>query len=128
MATKLWAFGLVLFCTLLTSAAQIFYKFGADKLEINFISLITNYYLIAGLFLYGIGAVLLITALKGGELSVLYPVIATSYIWVSFLSVRFFNDSINIYRWAGIITIIFGISFIGLGSKKDSTSEYAEAV
>src|SRR3989338_1347814 len=121
MATKLWAFGLVLFCTILTSAAQIFYKFGADKLEFNFISLVTNYYLIAGLLIYCIGAVLLITALKGGELSVLYPVIATSYIWVSFLSVRFFNDSINIYRWAGIITIIFGISFIGLGSKKGST-------
>ena|SRR3989338_6619762 len=128
MATKLWAFGLVLFCTLLTSAAQIFYKFGADKLEINFISLITNYYLIAGLFLYGIGAVLLITALKGGELSVLYPVIATSYIWVSFLSSYFFSDTINFYRWMGIITIIIGISFIGLGSKKGSTMEYTEVV
>ncbi len=135
MATKPWAFGLVLFCTLLTSAAQIFYKLGANRLEFNFISLndfimslVTNYPLMAGFFIYGIGAVLLITALKGGELSVLYPIIATSYIWVSFLSVRFFNESINIYRWIGIITIIFGISFIGLGSKKNSASEYTEAV
>ena len=128
MATKLWAFGLVLFCTVLTSTAQIFYKLGANKLEFNLISLIINYHLMIGMLIYGVGAVLLLTALKGGELSVLYPVIATSYVWVSLLSAHFFNDPLNFYKWAGIITIIIGISFIGLGSKKDSSLQYTGAV
>ena len=119
MATKLRSFGLVILCTLLTSTAQIFYKFGIEPLN--------PFLIIIGLLIYGVAAVILITALKGGELSVLYPVIATSYIWVAFLSFYFFNDSLNIYRWAGIAVIILGISFIGFGSK-DSSSAFTEGV
>jgi len=81
MKTKLWAIGLMIFTTLLTSSAQIFYKLGAATLELNLLALITNYNLIIGLCIYAVGAVLMIIAFKGGELSVLYPIIATSYIW-----------------------------------------------
>ena len=109
---------MVLFCTLLTSGAQIFYKLGVKKLSLNFLSLITNYYLIFGLILYFIGAVLLIIALKGGELSVLYPIVATSYIWVSFLSPRFFpTDSMNLMKWVGVFIIVTGVSFVGIGGR-----------
>ena len=90
MGTKLSAIILVVIITLLTSAAQIFYKKGADILVFDFLSIITNYYLIIGLFLYFLGAVLLIIALRKGELSVLYPIIALSYVWVSLLSPLFF--------------------------------------
>ena len=114
MPTKLWAMGVVLFCTLLTSTAQIFYKFGAEKLELNFISLLTNYNLIIGAVMYFIGAALLIIALKFGELSVLYPIIATGYIWVSLLSPVFFpNDSMTAMKWVGIGGIFIGVSLIG---------------
>ena len=78
MATKLWAMGIVLSCTLLTSTAQIFWKFGAEKLEFNFLSIITNVNLLIGIFLYAIGGILLIISFRGGEVSVLYPIIAIS--------------------------------------------------
>ena len=52
MATKLWAMGVVLFCTLLTSTAQLFYKYGAAKLSFDILSIITNYELIMGMVLY----------------------------------------------------------------------------
>ncbi len=113
MGTKLWAVLLVLLCTLMTSTAQIVYKFGVKPFNI--------YLILLGLAIYGIAAVVLITALKGGELSVLYPIIATSYIWVSLFSPVFFaSDSMNMLKWVGIIFIIMGISFIGFGSKKQS--------
>lgn len=118
MATKLWAMGVVLFCTLLTSTAQIFYKFGAEKLEFNFISLLTNSELLMGILLYAVGGVLLILSFRGGEVSVLYPIIATSYIWVSFLSIYFLNESMNFYKWLGVFTIVSGIILIGIGSKE----------
>jgi undecaprenyl phosphate-alpha-L-ara4N flippase subunit ArnE len=115
MATKLWAIGLVIFCTFLTAIAQIFYKIGADRLVFNFYSVITNFHLLSGLFLYLIAAIILIVSLKYGELSVLYPIIATGYIWVSFLSIYFLDEVINLYKWTGIIIIFIGVSLIGYG-------------
>jgi len=127
MATKRWAIGLVVICTLFTSFAQIFYKFGANRLSFDIFSIITNWPIIIGLILYGIAAVLLIIALKGGDVSVLYPVIATSYIWVSLLSSYFFSEIINLYKWIGIVFIFFGVILVAKGGKKDSIS-YIEPV
>jgi len=118
MATKLWAMGIILAATLLTSTAQLFYKFGAEKLSFDILSIITNLELIAGLILYAIGGILLILSFRGGEVSVLYPIFATSYIWVSLLSMHFLNEVMNFFKWTGIFIIILGIVFIGLGSKK----------
>ena len=118
MATKLWAALLVLFTTLLTSSAQLLYKFGAAALDFhNLLGIFTNYYLIGGITLYSIGGVLMIISLRGGELSVLYPIIATSYVWVSFLSIWFLSETMNTFKWIGIAGIIAGIVLIGYGSK-----------
>jgi len=123
MATKLWAIGLIILCTAFTSVAQVFYKAGAKALEFNLISLITNIPLIIGLALYGIGAVLMILAFKGGEVSVLYPIIATSYIWVTLLSFLLFNENVNAFRIIGILFIVFGVVFVSVGSKSPEVTE-----
>jgi len=117
MATKLWAALLVLFTTLLTSSAQLFYKFGSATVSLNLLDLFTNYYLIAGLLLYAVGGALMIVSFRGGEVSVLYPIIATSYIWVSFLSMFFLGETMNEFKWFGVVIIIAGIALIGYGSK-----------
>ena len=118
MATKLWAMGIVLGCTLLTSTAQLFWKFGAEKLEFNLLSIITNIEILAGILIYSIAGILLIISFRGGEVSVLYPIIATGYIWVSFLSIFFLNESMNMFKWIGVLTIVGGIALIGYSSKK----------
>lgn len=117
MATKLWAALLVLFTTLLTSSAQILYKLGSATLSFNIMSIITNYYLVGGILLYAVGGTLMILSLRGGEVTVLYPIIATSYIWVSWLSIFFLNEKMNVFKWFGVAFIIFGIISIGYGSK-----------
>ncbi len=117
MATKLWAALLVLFTTLLTSSAQLLWKKGSATLTFNVASILTNYYLLGGIFLYVIGGTLLILSFRGGEVSVLYPIIATSYVWVSFLSIKFLGEAMNAFKWLGIISIITGIALIGYGSK-----------
>jgi drug/metabolite transporter (DMT)-like permease len=117
MATKLWAALLMLFTTFLTSSAQIFYKLGSSHLSLNPFELIANYYLIGGLLLYAVGGILMILSFRGGEVSVLYPIIATSYVWVSFLSIFFLGEMMGLFKWIGVITIIAGIAFIGYGSR-----------
>ena len=65
MGTKLWAIGLMVMCTAFTSFAQVLYKLGANRLEFNLISLVTNIPLIMGMVLYVIGAVIMIIAFRG---------------------------------------------------------------
>ena len=128
MGTKLWAIGLMVLCTAFTSFAQVLYKLGANRLEFNLISLITNIPLIMGMVLYVIGAVIMIIAFRGGEVSVLYPIVATSYNWVSLLSIYFFKEQLNFFRWVGVFIIISGIILIGLGTKEKEVIEYAGAI
>lgn len=114
---------LVVFCTLLTSIAQIFFKYASDKLTLNSIqffifSALTNLNLYIGVLIYFIAAALLLIALKNSDLSVAYPIIATSYIWVALLSRYFFNEILTTKNWLGILVILIGVSLTGLGGKK----------
>ena len=128
MTTKTWAIGLMILTTIFTSVAQVLYKFGAAKLEFNLIAIITNVPLISGMVLYVFGAFIMISAFKGGDVSALYPIIATSYVWVSLMSAFFFGEQLNVFRWMGIFVIISGIIFISVGSKEKESIEYTEAV
>ncbi len=116
MKTKKWAILLVIFSTLLTSSGQLFLKQGANALSLDLVGLLTNFSLIIGGILYFAAAVLFIISLKNGELSVLYPLYATSFVWVSLLSVYFLNEPSGVLKWAGVFTIILGVASIGRGS------------
>src|SRR3989344_1967119 len=118
MTTKPWAILLILLTTFLTSSAQILYKLSIPSLTFSIRGILTNYYLIGGLVLYGIGAILMIISFRGGEVSVLYPIIATSYIWVSLLSMRFLGEKMNTFKWIGVFIIVAGIISISYGSKE----------
>ena len=117
MKTHPFAIGLVIFCTLLTSVGALFFKLAADRLTFSIIEIITNYYIYIGLAIYGIAALFLIIAYKYGELSVLFPFIALSFVWVAILSIIFLSETMTITKWAGIISIVAGVSFVGRGSR-----------
>jgi len=128
LATKISAIILMIICTALTSVAQVLYKKGMSYFKLDIFSIITNYHLLSGFLLYGIGAVLMIYAFKQGEVTVLYPIIALSYIWVSLLALYFFQELMNFYKWIGIIFICIGIIAIGFGGKKSKTLKYAGVI
>ena len=116
MATELWAIGLVILATLVGAFGPILLKKASAKKLSSVSSLMKNYHLFGGVFLYALGTVLFIPALKGGDLSILYPFVALGYIWVSLLSVKFLGEKMNLMKWAGIACIIIGVSLIGIGS------------
>ena len=117
MATQIWAIALVISASIIGAFGPILLKKASAKRLSKLSSLATNYHLFGGVALYAIGTILFIPALKGGDLSVLYPFVALSYIWVSLLSVRFLGEKMNKFKWIGIALIIIGVSFIGLGSQ-----------
>jgi multidrug transporter EmrE-like cation transporter len=116
-STPMGIIALVIVCTLLTSTGQIFLKLSSGSL-VSFVSIFSNYYLWIGMAFYGLGALLLIIALKHGELSVLYPFIALSFVWVTILSIVLFHEHVSFHNWLGIASILAGVSCIGYGSGK----------
>ena len=117
MKTKLWAILVVFLSTFINSFAQLLYKIGADNLVLD-LSILTNWYLILGLACYGVSFLILTISLKHGELSVLYPIIASGFIWVALLSNIFFSEPLNSFKVVGIGFVILGISFIGIGGNR----------
>jgi multidrug transporter EmrE-like cation transporter len=109
---------LVFLCTLIGAAAQILLKMGANQLvSSNPLKMLLNPWLVCGYALYGISTMLLILALRKGQLSVLYPVIALTYVWVTILSMGIFKESMNIYKAIGLSVVVAGVAVLGRDSR-----------
>jgi len=114
MATELWSIGLVIVAVLMGAAGPILIKKGAHDFSFNPRKLLKNKNLILGILIYVISSFVYIAALRGGELSVLAPIISLSYVAVSILSIRLLNERMGPLKWSGIVFIIIGVSLIGL--------------
>jgi len=135
MKTKKWAMGLVAASTLCAASGQIMIKKGITVIDMAVIGsvltsgveagvLVSLIQVFAGYFLYAMAAAMLVVSLKHGELSVLYPIYAMNFVWVAIMSPVFFplTDSMNAMKWAGVVAIVFGVTFISLGSKSGGGS------
>ncbi len=117
MTTQIWAIGLVIFAGLIGGIGPIYMKKGSEIIDLKKISTIyKNKFLMISLLIYGISSVIFIIALKGGELSVLYPLVGLSYVWVCLYSKIMLNEKMNKLKWLGIAVIVLGVSFIGFGA------------
>jgi multidrug transporter EmrE-like cation transporter len=128
------SFLLVFSCTIIGALAQILLKQGTTQLGehhshltlgqvarrpelfVQFsLGIISNPKLFLGYCLYGVMTFLMAAALKGRELSRLYPIIALTYVWVTILSLFLLpNEHLNFFRSMGIAFIVGGVSILGL--------------
>jgi len=121
---------MVLGCTVFAAAAQVLLKFGANHAMPAFVigdtstwlpflvAMLGNYQLLLGYTAHSCNALLLILALKDGELSLLYPIIALTYVWVNLLSMYFFHEAMNLWKGVGIALVIAGVSLMGWASSR----------
>jgi drug/metabolite transporter (DMT)-like permease len=119
-AKRRLAIFIVLACTLLVALAQYLIKLGANQLShaglaATAIGIFTIPALFAGYCLYGIFTVLFVYALRHGELSILYPLIALSYVWVTITGVVAFHEVMNPLRVTGLVVIVAGVAVLGWG-------------
>ena len=77
------------------------------------LQLVTNLPLIAGYTLYGINTLMMVLALKNGEMSLLYPIIALTYVWTTLLSYTVLGETPNLLKDVGIVTIVVGVAVMG---------------
>jgi uncharacterized membrane protein len=116
MTTKLWAVALVLLGSVIGAFGSLYFKMGSDMVSRNIRELRRNYKLFYGFIFYGVSSILYMIGLRGGELSILYPLCSTGYIWIAILSVKFLGEKMNRWKWAGLFVIIVGIGVIGISN------------
>ena len=110
--------------TLIQLVAQLLIKQGASQLGANptliqsALGMFTVLPLFSGYALYGLFTIVMVFALKHGELSMLYPVMALSYVWVTIVSVLWLKEPINAAEIAGIAAIVGGVAVLGRGDKR----------
>ncbi|MBI4145272.1 EamA family transporter [Candidatus Woesearchaeota archaeon] len=124
MITRLGAIGLVIVATLIGSWGPIFLKKATTRLDRDAFTgiapflraTIGNLQLVLGIGFYAASFVIYVFALRGADLSVIYPLVSTSYVWVSLLSVWMLKERMTAFKWAGILLIIAGATLVGVGS------------
>ncbi|WP_413289695.1 hypothetical protein [Bdellovibrio sp. HCB337] len=99
------------------AAANLFYKKAATRfLEVP---VWQNGPLFLGLLCFTLVLVLFISAFRmGGELLVVYPAYATTYIWALVFAAKFGDESISLWQYVGVGFIMLGVSFVGFGAQK----------
>lgn len=103
--------------------AQILLKGGTqqqrgDGIADIIVTIFSSPQMFAGYAFYGISALLMIAALKYGELSILYPIIALTYVWVTILSVLIYAETVSFVKLVGLTSIVCGVAVLGLSSSR----------
>lgn len=100
----------MLLSSALACTGQLFWKLAARSDSLPLV--------ILGLGLYGFGALLMIFALRYGELSVLHPMMSAGYVLSLVLGAVVLDEHISISHIAGIIIIILGLVFLSSSGVK----------
>jgi len=114
MNTSIWAIIVTLIGSFIGAYGAILLKKASS--EISFRKLKFNRDLILGVAIYGLSTIMFIIALKFGELSILYPIVATTYAWIAVFSIYFLKEHMNLWKWAGISAILIGVTLIGIAA------------
>lgn len=106
--------------TVFGAAAQVLIKIGMGPNHFvpTVMGLVTNVPLVAGYVCYGVFTLVMVLALREGELSMLYPIIALTYVWATLASYLLLHDTPNLFKNLGIVTIVIGVAVLGGGGKK----------
>ena len=94
----------MVFSSVLTCMGQLCWKISTLHASIAFAAI--------GLLLYGCGALVMIVALRYGDLSILHPMLSTGYVLSIAVGNIVLRESITITKVLGIAVIIVGLALI----------------
>jgi len=106
---------LVFGASVIGSFGAVFLKMGAACLDGTLRSFL-NARLATGVALFLGSSVFYALGIKGGQLSVLYPMVSLGYIWTMLWSRLFFQEAFTRGKLIGLGLILLGVVFVGLGS------------
>ena len=106
---------LVFIASIIGSFGAVLLKKGSALLDGSLLSFL-NSSLIWGVALNVGSSVLYAWGIKGGQLSVLYPMVSLGYFWTLLWARLFFQEPFTHQKIAGLALILLGVFFVGLGS------------
>jgi multidrug transporter EmrE-like cation transporter len=106
---------LVFAASLVGSFGAVFLKRGATRLDGTVLGFV-NTDLMLGVVLFLGSSVFYGLGIKGGQLSVLYPMVSLGYIWTLLWSRLFFKEPFTSQKFLGLALILAEVFFVGLGS------------
>lgn len=112
---ELWAIMAVSLISIVGGLGAVFFKKGAEKFSLSVSGVFKNKNLLMGVIIYAIALFVFTFSLRGGELTIIYPLVSTSYVWAAIFSVKFLGESMTRYKLLGIVLIIIGVSAVGIG-------------
>ena len=114
MQTPVLSVVFFLVASLLGAAGQFLYNSGADSAGGSVASYLANWRILMGVVCY-VGVMVLFVAAfkKGGALSVLYPVYATTFIWAAIIGLLAYGTPIRPVNMIGMAVLILGMYLMG---------------
>ena len=98
----------------LGAIGQYLYKSGADAASGGIAGYLLNWRLIVGVGCYIGVMVLFVAAFKrGGSLTVLYPIYASTFIWAAIIALAAYGTPIKLVNIAGMALLILGMDLMG---------------
>jgi multidrug transporter EmrE-like cation transporter len=114
MHTPVRSMLMILIAAFLGAIGQYLYKEGAGVRVQDAIGWLTNWRILVGLICYIGVMVLFISAFKiGGELTVLYPLYASTFIWAMIIGKFVLGENIGPAKLLGVAVIAAGMFLIG---------------
>ena len=103
-----------LIASVLGALGQYLYKSGADAATGGIDTYLLNPKLLGGVICYVGVMVLFVAAFKrGGAMSVLYPIYATTFIWAALISMIVFGTAIKPTNMVGMGLLVAGMYLMG---------------
>lgn len=114
METPLKSIVLILTASVLGAVGQFLYKEGAQNASgVNLMNFIANCRILLGMVCYIGVMVLFVAAFRiGGQMTVLYPMYASTFIWALMIGVFCLKEPLSIFKLCGIVLIIGGMFLI----------------
>lgn len=114
MNTPVISIVLFLIASVLGALGQYLYKTGAEDAGGSVRSYLANPKLLGGVACYIAVMVLFVAAFKkGGSLTVLYPVYATTFIWAALIALLVYGTPIKPINIGGMILLVGGMYLMG---------------
>ena len=105
---------LFLLAALLGALGQFLYKSGAERAAGGILSYLGNWRILGGVACYTAVMVLFVAAFKrGGALTTLYPVYATTFIWAALIALWVYGTPIKTANVFGFALLVAGMYFMG---------------
>lgn len=67
---------------------------------------------LSGVFLYGLGNLLVIFVLRSNEVSVVFPVASVQYVFVAFLARYSLGERVTLARALAVLSILIGVCLV----------------